>query len=212
MAEAITITTADDVSLEGEVASAEGPPRARCVLCHPHPQYGGSMRSLVISELFRALPGAGVTTVRFNFRGVEGSTGEWSAGTGERADVVAAVAAATTLGPDRPLALAGWSFGADMALATVDDRVAGWLGIAAPLRYTTDADLAAIGSDPRPKLLALGEHDEVRPADEVAAVAGAWTDTEVVIVPGASHFFVGRTDRLVALALGFVDRITAAAG
>ena len=90
--------------------------------------------------------------------------------------------------------------------------VAGWFAIAPPLRYTTDADLDAIGADPRPKLLALAEHDEVRPAEEVAAVAAAWADTEVVIVPGASHFFVGRTDRLVALALGFVDRIVAAAG
>jgi alpha/beta superfamily hydrolase len=170
------------------------------------------MRSLVISELFRALPGAGVTTVRFNFRGVEGSTGAWSAGSGERADVAAAVALGATLEPARPLVLAGWSFGADMALSTHDARIAGWFGVAPPLRYTTDADLEAVGSDPRPKLLALGEHDEVRPAEEVAAIARTWVDAAVVIVPGASHFFVGRTDRLLALALGFVDRIVAAGG
>jgi uncharacterized protein len=203
----ISLATDDGERLEGEVTRADGVARATCVLCHPHPQFGGSMRSLVVSELFRALPVAGVAALRFNFRGVEGSTGAWTKGEGERADVVAAVAAGAALEPSRPLVLAGWSFGADMALTTIDDRISGWFAIAAPLRYTTEDDIGAIARDGRPKLLALGEHDEIRPADEVATVASTWTDTEVVIVPGASHFFVGRTDRLVALALGFVDRI-----
>jgi uncharacterized protein len=207
--EPITVSSADGVMLEGEIARAEGAARATCVLCHPHPQYGGSMRSLVISELFRALPAAGVTALRFNFRGVEASTGAWSAGNGERVDVAAAVAVAAALEPGRPLVLAGWSFGADMALSTIDERIAGWYAIAAPLRYTSDGDLAAVAADHRPKLLALAEHDEVRPADEVAAIANAWTSAETVIVAGASHFFVGRTDRLVDLAIGFVDRIVA---
>ncbi len=210
MADRITVTTSDGETLEGELAAADGSARATCVLCHPHPQHGGSMRSLVISELFRALPAAGITTLRFNFRGVEGSTGAWSSGTGERADVAAAVELADATGPDRPLLLAGWSFGADMALATTVGPIAAWLAIAAPLRCTTEADVAAIAADPRAKLLALAEHDEIRPADEVAALASTWTETEVVVVSGASHFFVGRTDRLVALALGFVDQIVAA--
>ena len=211
VAEPITMSTPDGETLEGEIARAEPRARAMCVLCHPHPQYGGSMRSLVISELFRALPPAGITTMRFNFRGVEQSTGSWTAGEGERRDVAAAVDLGATLEPDRPLVLAGWSFGADMALATTDDRIAGWYAIAAPLRYTTESDLTRITDDPRPKLLALAEHDEVRPATEVAARAEGWTDTDVVVVPGASHFFVGRTDRLVTLALEFADRVIATA-
>ena len=93
MNDRVSLGTADGETLEGEVARADGVPRATCVLCHPHPQFGGSMRSLVISELFGALPGAGITTLRFNFRGVEGSTGSWSTGTGERADVATAVEA-----------------------------------------------------------------------------------------------------------------------
>ncbi len=105
--------------------------------------------------------------------------------------------------------LAGWSFGADMALATSDDRIAGWYAIAAPLRYTTEADLTRIADDPRPKSFALAEHDEIRPAGEVATLVAGWTDTSVTVVPGASHFFVGRTDRLVALAVEFVDRVLA---
>ncbi len=212
MTEPIILSTADGESLEGEIARAEGGERATAVLCHPHPQFGGSMRSLVISALFRALPGAGVTTVRFNFRGVEASTGAWSAGEYERADVVAAIDLAAELEPSRPLMLAGWSFGADMALSTIDERIAGWYAIAAPLRYTTDAHLAAVAGDHRPKLMALAERDEIRPAAEIATVASAWTSTETIIVAGASHFFVGRTDRLIELAFGFVDRIVDDAG
>src|SRR5687767_6561224 len=78
--EPTTITTDDGLTLEAELAPADRTPRAGMVLCHPHPQYGGSMRSLVISALFDALPAAGVTCLRFNFRGVENSEGFYDEG------------------------------------------------------------------------------------------------------------------------------------
>ena len=56
------------------------------VLCHPHPQYGGTMRSIVIGALFDALPPRGVACLRFNFRGVEGSEGAHDFGNLERVD------------------------------------------------------------------------------------------------------------------------------
>jgi alpha/beta superfamily hydrolase len=205
MTEALTCTASDGVVLEAELAVAAGRPRAAAVLCHPHPQAGGTMRSLVTSALFRALPEGGVSTLRFNFRGVEGSGGAWDEGRGERQDVAAAIE--TTVGrfPALPLLLAGWSFGADIALATVRPEIAGWCAVAPPLRYATGAGAAA---DPRPKLLVLAEHDEVRPAAEVATDAAHWSATTVEVVRGASHFFMGRTDRVVELALDFVARLT----
>jgi alpha/beta superfamily hydrolase len=204
--EPLLVTTPDGIELEAELATPERPARAACVLCHPHPQFGGSMRSLVISALFGALPAAGVATLRFNFRGVEASDGTWDEGRGERADVAAAVAAMADRVSGAPLLLAGWSFGADMALATVEPELAGWFAVAPPLRYTTAVEAAA---DPRPKLLALAEHDEVRSAREVEAEAAGWTATTVDVVGGASHFFMGRTDRIVELALDFTARLTA---
>src|SRR5207244_2877172 len=96
-------------------------PRAAVVLCHPHPQYGGTMRSIVIGALFEALPLAGFTCVRFNFRGVERSGGSHDEGKGELLDVQAALDAASSVRVgDEALVLAGWSFGADMTLATHD--------------------------------------------------------------------------------------------
>ncbi len=204
----LAVATDDGHRLEGELAVADHE-RAGMVLCHPHPQYGGTMRSIVISALFEALPATGVTCLRFNFRGVEASEGFFDEGRGERVDARAAVfALSDRLPAPTPLVLCGWSFGGDIALSTVEPRVAGWLAVAPPLHYVDEP--AAAGRDPRPKLLALAEHDEVRAAADVQALVQDWRSTDTVVVPGASHFFVGRTARLVELAEAFVDRLAAA--
>ena len=206
MPEALEITSTDGVVLEAELETATVAERAAMVLCHPHPQFGGTMRSLVISALFGDLPGAGVTCLRFNFRCVEASTGSYDEGRGERDDVAAAVATLTARST-HPLFLAGWSFGADMALSVHAEQVIGWLAIAPPLRFASGLD--ALANDPRPKHLALAQHDEFRAPSEIVEATADWAATTVEVVPGASHFFVGRTDRLVAAARAFVDRLDA---
>ncbi len=203
----MTLTTADSVQLEAELATAPEAPRAGVVLCHPHPQFGGSMRSLVVSEWFANLPPAGVTCLRFNFRGVGASSGSFDAGPGERRDAETALAALRDLVPGAALVVAGWSFGADIALAINDPSVAGWVAVAPPGRWT-DAH-RHLAHDPRPKLAVFGAHDELVDAEAGAARARAWPATEVEVVPGADHFFVGRTDRIVELTLAFVNRLTA---
>ncbi|MGH8985152.1 MAG: alpha/beta hydrolase [Acidimicrobiia bacterium] len=204
----LPLTTADGLTLEGEIERARGQPRAGLVLCHPHPQHGGTMRSIVISALFDALPRTGVTCLRFNFRGVEGSEGTYDDGNLERVDAETAVAfLEREIERPAPLVLAGWSFGADMALSVRSSAVTGWLAIAAPLRYVHD--LGGLAADPRPKLLALAQHDEVRDPAEVVAEAETWANADVQVVGGASHFFMGRTDRLVELATAYVDRLAA---
>lgn len=206
----VLLTTADGLTLEAELAGPASGARAGAVLCHPHPQYGGTMRSIVVSALFAALPAAGVRTLRFNFRGVEGSEGSYDGGVGERLDVEAALGTlAAALPPTTPLLLAGWSFGADMALAVRDPSVAGWLAIAPPLRLADD--LAVTGADPRPKWLVLAEHDEIRAPAEVRAEVADWVATHVEVIGGASHFFVGRTDRVVDAARRVIDELAAAA-
>jgi alpha/beta superfamily hydrolase len=206
VAEARSILTSDGVALEAELAApTDAPIGAAMVLCHPHPQYGGTMRSIVISALFEALPPRGVACLRFNFRGVEGSAGAHDEGRAEQLDVRAAVDAMGLAFPDLPLILTGWSFGADMALATLDDRIHGWFAIAPPLRFASD--FSAVANDARPKLLALAEHDEFREPASVRDEVAAWTSTQTEVVPGASHFFIGRTDRLVELALGYASSV-----
>jgi alpha/beta superfamily hydrolase len=209
MTEPIELKTADGVTLEAELSIPAGPPRCGIVLCHPHPQYGGTMRSIVISALFDALPARGVPCLRFNFRGVQGSEGTHDFGNLERVDAETAVAAlGERLPPGVPLILTGWSFGADMALSVRDPRVDAWMAIAPPLVVVHDVD--GLAADPRPKLLALAQHDEYRDPAEVTEIAERWANADVLVVGGASHFFMGRTERLVEVAGGFVDRLTPA--
>jgi alpha/beta superfamily hydrolase len=196
----ITFPTVDGERIAGEVATVPGA-RAAVVLCHPHPQFGGTMRSLVTSELFAALPTAGITALRFDFRGVGASTGAYDGGRSEVHDVEAAVSSLADHS-DAPRFLIGWSFGADVALSTRDPAVRGWVAIAAPLRFGTDLD--ATGRDGRPKLVLLAEHDEFRSPDEVRAETANWMATECEIVGGASHFFVGRTAALAERATAWV--------
>jgi alpha/beta superfamily hydrolase len=205
--ESITVRTADGLVLEGEFQPADGAARAAVVLCHPHPQYGGTMRSIVISVLFGELPPAGYSCLRFNFRGVEGSQGAYDHGQGETVDVVGAIDAAQALAADVPIALVGWSFGGDMALSVDDVRVSGWVGIAPPLRIRPPY---AAAQDARPKHLVLAEHDEVRTPASVEEEVATWTATTVAVVPGASHFFVGRTDRVLRETQTGLERVAPA--
>jgi alpha/beta superfamily hydrolase len=93
-----------------------------------------------------------------------------------------------------------------MALSVADARVAGWVAIAPPLRIRPPY---AAARDARPKHLVLGEHDEVRAPASVEEEVASWTATTVAVVPGASHFFVGRTDRVLRETLVGLERVAA---
>jgi len=202
--EPVQLHTADGLTLEGELQVPDGA-RAAAVLAHPHPLHGGNMRSIVIGALFAGLPAAGVAALRFNFRGVGASEGTHDEGRGERLDVVTALDALAEIAgaPGLPLVLAGWSFGADTSLAVDDERHAGWFAVAPPLRHTGDV---AAASDPRAKLLAVPERDQFRSPESAREVVASWTNTQIHVVPGADHFLVGRTDRVVELAVEFINR------
>ncbi|WP_419926257.1 alpha/beta hydrolase [Candidatus Poriferisocius sp.] len=198
-----TLTTADGLSLEAQWAV---PPchRARVVIAHPHPQHGGNMHSLVVSTLFTHLMGAGCAVLRFNFRGVGGSEGEHDFGEGEQLDVRAAVSALAAAGDSRSLlVLAGWSFGADLALTCDAPELAGWFLVAPPLRVLGHDRLKA-APDPRPKWLAVPERDQFNPPEQAQAAIAHWANAEICPVGGADHFLVGRTDKLNALIDSFL--------
>jgi alpha/beta superfamily hydrolase len=200
--EPVKLQTADGLTLEGELC-VPGEVWAAVVLAHPHPVHGGNMRSIVIGALFDGLPIAGVAALRFNFRGVGASDGTFDDGRGERLDVVAAVDTLHEIVEGLPIVLAGWSFGADTALAVDDGRHAAWFAVAPPLRRAGEMR----ATDPRPKLLAIPQHDQFRAPDSAREVTSSWTNTRIEVVAGADHFLVGRTDRVVELALGFLREV-----
>jgi uncharacterized protein len=91
----------------------ETPARGLAVICHPHPQHGGTMDNKIVVTLARAFLQCGWRAARFNFRGIGGSAGAWDEGRGEIDDALAVARALRNDG--EPLAMAGFSFGAYVA-------------------------------------------------------------------------------------------------
>jgi alpha/beta superfamily hydrolase len=206
-AEALLLDTADGLTLTAEAVLPPSP-WAAAVVCHPHPLYGGDMHNTVVDALVRALGRAGVATVRFDFRGVGRSEGTHGGGLEERLDVVAAIDAVAPLAGDGPLLLAGYSFGAMVALTVADARLDGWFAAAPPLATTPPAPLLA-GTDHRPKLIAAPEHDQYTPPAAVAEATAAWANTTIVPVAMADHFLAGRAGVVADQAVAFITTLAA---
>src|SRR6059058_3169935 len=109
--------------------------RAAVVFAHPHPQFGGTMHTKAVYQGAKGLTRIGCAVLRFNFRGVGRSAGEFDQGDGEHADFRAALDYMAARYPGVPLWAAGFSFGAWVALevGAADDRVTALIGIAPPV-------------------------------------------------------------------------------
>ena len=203
----VMIPTSDGESLQAELSLPKAP-RAAVVITHPHPQMGGDMYTPVPAGFFQALAGTNIAGLRFNFRGVGQSSGSHDKGGAERLDIAAALDHMADVAPGIPLLLAGWSFGADVALTVDDDRVAGWFLAAPPLGAVEPANMAAQTSV-SPKVLAIGENDQFNPPAKAESTVAGWQNTSIQIIKGADHFFGAQLPVLVAQFSEFVGQVVA---
>ena len=163
-----------DVVLEAELVLPDGgAPVPGVAVCHPHPQYGGDMRNNVVVAIIQGLLERGIAALRFNFRGAGRSTGTYSEGIGEQEDALAAFAALReheAIDPGR-LAIAGYSFGANIALSLAPhlDDALGVAAVAPPLQGVSRPEVLSYA---KPKLIIAGDRDSFAHADEVRAVVG----------------------------------------
>ena len=166
------------------------------VVCHPHPQHGGTMSNKVVTTLVRSYRDVGVPVVRFNFRGVGRSEGEYDEARGEVDDALAIIEWVSSISPGSSLLLAGFSFGSAVAAAASHrlDKATGislaHLTLVAPPveRYTYDQD----GRFPCSLCVIQGGEDELVDVPGVYR----WVETlesEVSLIrfDEASHFFHG---------------------
>lgn len=169
--------------------------KAVAVICHPHPLHGGSLDNKVTATLARTLSVMGVAALRFNFRGVGASSGNFAAGIGETEDLLAVIRQTQALYPDRALWLAGFSFGAYVALrATEHISVDRLITIAPPVNLY---DLANLSTPDCPWLLIQGKDDEVVPCKDVSKwVSRIYPAPEAVYIDGVGHYFHGKLNTL----------------
>ncbi|MBS1179219.1 MAG: hypothetical protein H6R06_3631 [Proteobacteria bacterium] len=186
-------------AIECAVDAPTGGPRGVAVVCHPHPQHGGTMDNKVVQTLARAFVLRGYTAVRFNFRGVGASQGAWAEGPGEIDDALAVVAAFRAAG--QPLVLAGFSFGAYVASNVAARLAADGAPVERLVLIAPAASRFDMARVPPDTLVIHGESDDVVP---LAAVFD-WARPQslpVTVVPGAGHFFHGQLPLLKSLVVG----------
>lgn len=177
------------------------PPKGTAIIAHPHPLFGGTMHNKIVQTLARAFIQTGWRAVRFNFRGVGASAGEYAEGVGERDDLIAVIEQAARAG--EPLALAGFSFG---AFATTHAVAHFWPSgrVEKIILVGTAASRFACAELPREAhartLVVHGQADDTVPLEAVMAWA-APQRLPVTVVPEVEHFFHGQLTVLKTLAM-----------
>jgi alpha/beta superfamily hydrolase len=186
-----------------EVPASAQAPRAFGVICHPHPLFGGTMTNKVVHMLARSCHELGVPTLRFNFRGVGASAGQYDDGRGETDDALAVIEQGRALWPGAALWLAGFSFGAWVALRAAPRAAAARLVTVAP--PVGRCDFSGIPTPTCPWLIVQGDQDELVDAAAVQQWAAQQQPTpELAVLAGAEHFFHGRLNELRDVVGGFL--------
>lgn len=175
------------------------------VVCHPHPLHGGTMQNKVAHTLARSFTRQGFVALRFNFRGVGESAGEFDEGRGECDDVLAAVEWLTSQLQGLPLWISGFSFGAAMAIhAAVKRTPAGLISIAPAVVRVS----APRSTQPDcPWLIVQGDQDELVDVDEtITWVNELDPGPEVQIFEATEHFFHGKLVLLREAVESFISK------
>lgn len=193
MTETVHFTTTDGVDLVGDLHMPDVV-RGAAVVCHPHPQYGGNRFNNVVQALFDALPNAGIAVLRFDFRS------EFANGVGEALDVVAALDQLGATVSDVPIFVAGYSFGAAIALGIDDPRIAAKILIAPPLA----AMPMRRGMDIE-TLILTPAHDQFSAPDATEAIVSDWPQTTHETIASADHFLNGRTAMVAERSVDFLS-------
>jgi uncharacterized protein len=191
MAEERVFFDAMGLKIEGMLGKAPGD--RGVVIAHPHPLYGGTMHNNVVRAVAHAYQEEGYSTLRFNFRGVEQSEGDFGNGIGEQDDVKAAL---QSLGK-KYTELAGYSFGAWVnALGLAKFEEAQRLIMVSPPVSVIDFDF--LEYSPKVKLVICGTRDDLAEYRKVEKMLPKWNDQALFrVIQGADHFYSGHEEELI---------------
>ncbi len=175
------------------------------VITHPHSLYGGTMHNPVVETIQSAYHQNGYATLRFNFRGVGGSQGDFNNGIGEQEDVRAAIASIQEKGVSA-VNLAGYSFGAWVnarLIANDPIAIASMLMVSPPVGFIEFGDVSTLSCL---KMVVTGSRDDIAPAGQIRDLLSIWnSDTRFEIIDGCDHFYAGYLDKLHSILTSFLQ-------
>jgi len=200
-----------DGRLEGRYHHVEDETAPIALVLHPHPLYGGNMNNRICYNLFQMFKARGFSVLRFNFRGVGRSQGEFDQGIGELSDAASALDWMQQIKPDAQACwIGGYSFGAwiGMQLLMRRPEVEGFLSISPPANMF---DFTFLAPCPSSGIIVHGADDDVVPeadvqklVDKLKTQKGITIDYQ--LMDGASHFYENEMEELDEMCGNYVDR------
>ncbi len=199
---------------EGRLEGRYTPGRAArvpvAIILHPHPQAGGTMNDAITMALYKSFAKRGFATLRFNFRGVGKSQGEFDNGIGELSDAASALDWVQQFNPEAPFTwVGGHSFGAwiGMQLLMRRPEIRGFISIAPPANMY---DFGFLAPCPSSGIIINGSQDEVVTMSGVQKLVDKlMTQKHITIthkvMEGANHFFQNEREELMAIVDNYVD-------
>ena len=202
MAEERIVIHSGELRIEGLFENLPG--EKGVVVTHPHPLYGGDMHNHVVETVCRAYREKGYSSLRFNFRGVGGSDGEYNDGKGEQEDVCSAIEFIHHF-EKKEIDLVGYSFGAWVNMLAMKKltKVKRMIMVSPPVDMM---DFSFVSPDPRIKLIIAGTKDEFGDIKTIRDAMRVWNpDADLRMIEGADHFYLEKTALLKSEIEGFLD-------
>ena len=197
--------------LEGRYLPGSATKSPMALILHPQPQHGGTMNNKVVYNLYHIFARRGFSVLRFNFRSVGRSEGEFDDGLGELSDAASALDWLQVFNPNSPSCwVAGFSFGAwiGMQLLMRRPEIHGFISIAPPANLY---DFSFLAPCPASGIIVHGEKDEivstasvVKLAEKIRTQKSITLDYEEI--PGANHFFQNEMPELVDRVEAYLDK------
>ena len=197
--------------LEGRYSHNKTPNAPVAVILHPHPELGGTMNNKIVLTLFQTFVRRGFSTLRFNFRGVGRSQGEFDRGEGELSDAAAALDWLQAMNPNAVACwVAGYSFGAWIAMQLLMRRpeIQGFMCAGLPANMY---DFTFLAPCPSSGLIVHGERDSVTPTESVVKLVNKLSQQRGITIDfhqieGADHVFGNQMNELDAICENYLDR------
>jgi uncharacterized protein len=169
-------------------------PTEVALVCHPHPQHGGTMHNKVVYRMARGLRATGAVVLRFNYRGVNLSEGKYADGEGELEDARAALNYMRARYPDLPFTVAGFSFGSRIALRLGCGIARRVIAVGFPAAYK---DKASLDTCTTPRIFIQSTHDQFGSVEQIESIVAALPEPKkLYLIEAQDHFFVGALEAL----------------